>query len=251
MGSTTEGATVVNTQDDPRAREIFAAEKAYYEAHFHAQEEARRRALDARPPEQNYNTDLWSLTAPAATNESHVQHPVIPNATSGQLHASEGLELMDRGWAARENEEALKQFVKNPDNDPRKFIPPNHEHAPAFAYNPDLAPPPEGLPGSDTRDPSGIQRLYREYEENGIPKDNLHGPYVTPSSNINDGNIRASEGQALLSLPNPPTHVADAYIPVGTSSIASRPISGQTWQIKIVSGLDAVQWANKHALKPG
>lgn len=188
------------------------------------QQEAARAAEDQylrdNPPPPppnvpiNFYNDLWSLTAPSATNEGHIPHPEIPGATSAQLHASLGLELKDRDWAAQQN--SLQ--------DPGK-VPEYHPEAPVVIYSINLTP-------------TELDRVHGA--------DNQHGRYATRPVDINDGHMSAEEIARRLSLPPDqplPTKVSDVQVAHGAFVEASRPDSGEVRQFKI-SDLGSVSFVN-------
>lgn len=178
-----------------------------------AQEAARTvedRYLKNTPPPPppgvpvNFYNDLWSLTAPASTNEGHIHHPEIPGATSAQLHASRGLELKDRDWAAQQN--AQQSAGRTPEY---------HPEAPVVVYSINLTP-------------TDLARVHGDH--------NPVGPYATRPVDINDGHMSAEEIADKLSIPRNqplPTKISDVQVGLGTSVEASRPISGEARQIKI------------------
>jgi hypothetical protein len=163
----------------------------------------------------NYYNDLWKLTAPGATNEGRIPHPELPGATSAQLHASQGLELKDREWAAQQN--AMQGAAQIPEYNPQ---------APVVNYQ-------TNIPTEE------INRVHNP--------DNALGRYATPGDNINHGHVSPLEAQRLLDLPTLPSLVSDVDLRVGTSVEASRPISGQVRQLKI-SALDAITISNTREL---
>lgn len=167
----------------------------------------------------NYYNDLWSLTAPSATNEGHIPHPEIPGATSAQLHASQGLELKDRDWAAQQN--AQQAAGRTPEY---------HPEGPVVVYSINLTP-------------TELARVHGDH--------NLVGPYATRPVDINDGHMSAEEIAHKLSLPSNqplPTKISDVQVGPGTSVEASRPISGEVRQLKI-SDLGSTKFLNTRSIE--
>jgi hypothetical protein len=230
------GAVINPSASTPEQMAAYQAEeRAAMQRHEAArlQQEAARAAEDQYlknnppppPPDTlvNYYNDLWSLTAPAATKEGFVPHPEIPGATSGQLHASEGLELKDRGWAAQQN--AMQGEDRTPEY---------HPEAPVVIYRINL-------------EPTDMERVHREA--------NMLGEYATRPRDINDGAMKPDEIAKILSLPTQdengremlPTHVSDFHVKIGTEATASRPESGRARQFK-VSDLGAITLSNTRHL---
>lgn len=227
------GAVINPSASTPEQLSVYQAEER---AAMQRQEAARLQQEGARAAEDrylknnppspppgvpvNYYNDLWSLTAPASTNEGHIPHPEIAGATSGQLHASRGLELKDREWAGQQNE---KQEAGQ--------IPEYHPEAPVIIYRINL-------------EPTDLERAHREA--------NQLGEYSTQARYINDGHMSAEEIANILSLRTTdkngnkilPTHISDVNVAVGTEVVASRPISGEARQYKI-SDLGAITLSNK------
>lgn len=202
---------------------------------------AEDRVLKDNPPPPppgvpvNYYNDLWSLTAPAATNLPGIPHPEVPVVTSSQLHASPGLELKDRDWASQQNAEQLAKDSN--------AIPTFHVNAPIVAVDSNLAP-------DDPNRTHDVQRVYTTWINEGEGRDNQRGGFAARAADFNHGDITGSAAQALASLSYAPTHITDVGIPVGSSLMISRPISGQIRQIQIISALDVVSYFNARDLKP-
>jgi len=227
------GAVINPSASTPEQMAVYQAEERAAMQRQEAarlQQEAARAAedryLNDNPPPPppnvpvNYYNDLWSLTAPAATNEGYIPHPEIAGATSAQLHASQGLELKDRDWAAQQN--ALR---------PEGHIPEFHEQAPVVVYRINL-------------EPTDLERAHREA--------NKLGEYATQARYINDGHMDPEEIARILSLQTTdrhgnkilPTHISDVDVSIGTEVVASRPISGEARQYKI-SDLGAITLLNE------
>lgn len=225
------GAEINPSMSTPEQLTVYQAEERramqQQEAARREQEAARAaedRYLRNNPPPPpldvpvNYYNDLWSLTAPSATNEGHLPHPEIPGATSAQLHASQGLELKDRDWAAQQN---AQQAAGR--------IPEYHPEAPVVVYSINLTP-------------TDLARVHGDH--------NLVGQYTTRPADINDGHMSAEEIADKLSLAKNqplPTKISDVHVGVGTSVEASRPISGEVRQIKI-SDLGSTSFVNTRDL---
>ncbi len=221
------GAEINPSASTPEQMAVYQAEER---AAMQRQEAARQQQDVARAAEDrylrdnppppppgvpvNYYNDLWSLTAPAATNEGDIPHPEIPGATSAQLHASPGLELKDREWAAQQN--ALREAGRTPEY---------HPEVPVVIYSVNLTP-------------TDFDRVHGP--------NNQEGPYATRPVDINDGHMSAEEIAQKLSLPRDqplPTKVSDVHVAHGTFVEASRPISGEARQFKI-SDLGSVSFVN-------
>lgn len=178
--------------------------------HYEAARAAEDRYLRDNPPlppagvPVNYYNDLWRLTAPANTNEGNIPHPDLPGASSAQIHASLGLELKDRDWAAKQNS-----------MQPQDATPTYHTEAPVVVYRTDI-------------DADGFVRLHTD--------SNKVGDWSTRDRDVNYGYIDRQDAASRLSLPqqNPlPTHISDLSPPIGTTVEASRPVSGQVIQFNI------------------
>jgi hypothetical protein len=211
------GAVINPSASTPEALAVYHAEERAAMQRLETarmQQEAARAAEDRylkdnpQPPPPgvpvNYYNDLWSLTAPASTNEGHIPHPEIPGATSAQLHASPRLELKDRDWAAQQN--AQLAVGRTPEY---------HPEAPVVVYSINLTP-------------TDLARVHGDH--------NPVGPYATRPVDINNGHMSAEEIAHKLSIPRNqplPTKISDVEVGLGTSVEASRPISGEARQIKI------------------
>ncbi len=223
MGAITNGAQMLSIAE--MAAKIEPPSQQHIQAQQLAANETRSIAEMAgndgpgnngQPPtstaDVNYFSDLWKLTAPAATNEAHIPHPELPATTSGNIHASVGLELRDREWAAQQNA----------GQDPRD-TPTYHTQAPVVVYNTDI-------------DAEGVVRVHTLKSDSLNTEDTTVGNWSTRSSDINDGHLPAKEIADRLSLPSSkplPTHISDVTPPVGTTVEASRPISGEARQFSM------------------
>lgn len=203
--STPEQLTVYQQEERAAIQRLQEARQRYDDAR--AAEDRYLRDNPPPPPANvpvNYYNDLWKLTAPAATNEGSVPHPELPGASSSQIHASQGLELKERDWAAQQNAQQAADETAI-----------YHTQAPVIVYNTNI-------------DANGFVRLHHDY--------NQVGDWSTRDRDVNYGHIDQQEAASRLSLPQNsplPTHISDLSPPIGTSVEASRPISGEAMQFNI------------------
>lgn len=217
MGCMINAPSATSAQDEAVKRESAKQNEARHLQFVSARSDEDRSIKEmGRPPgmSESFYNDLWSLTAPSATNEGHLPHPEMPGATSAQLHASPGLELKDREWAAQQN--ALQDAGRTPEY---------HAEAPVVIYRVNLTP-------------TEFERVHGA--------DNQEGRYATRPVDINDGHMSAEEIARRLSLPTDqplPTKVSDVHVAHGTFIEASRPDSGEARQFKI-SDIGSVSFVN-------